>query len=567
MERDLLRQGKRSALVAVILVWSLAFCSIALAENRARNVIVLIADGCSAEQYTFARWFKGEALSLDPIRVGAIKTYVADSVVADSAPAASAFATGVRTSTNFISVGPHAETISGVPRPDAELQYKPLATVLEGARLMGKATGIVASSRVTHATPAAYIAHVHDRDMEDDIMEQAVHQDIDVVLGGGKRHLMPKEAKGRRADGEDLTVELKSRGYQVAETRDEMMKLKGGKAFGMFASSHMDAEIDRPKNHPEQPTLQEMTRKAIEILSKDPQGFFLMVEGSQIDWACHANDPAHLLSDMLAYDKAVKAAIDFAKKDGKTLVLAFSDHNTGGFSIGNYETDRNYSQMKADVFLAPFRKMKASAFALWEKIAQERTIPKVKSVMKEEWDMDISDEDAQLLLTVAEKYKKEKLEEYYAIGRVVVPKYTYVGFTTHGHTGGDVPLHAYGPGKPMGVIDGPEIGTICAKAMGLDLDKLNQRLFVEVGRVFGESNVSIDKTMPENPVVRIRHQGKTAELPVNKNWLFYDGKARKIEGVVVYAAKKEKTYLPLQAVNMIKGSSQKLPSIMASSHK
>ena len=184
VERDLLRLRKRSALAAMILVLSLAFCSAALAENKAKNVIVLIADGCSGEQYTFARWFKGEALSLDPIRVGAIKTHVADSVVADSAPAASAFATGVRTSDKFISVGPHAETISGVPRPDAELQYKPSATVLEGARLMGKATGIVATSRVTHATPAAYIAHVHDRDMEDDIMEQAVHQNIDVVFGG-----------------------------------------------------------------------------------------------------------------------------------------------------------------------------------------------------------------------------------------------------------------------------------------------------------------------------------------------------------------------------------------------
>jgi alkaline phosphatase len=567
MEGDLLRLKKGSALVAMILVLSLAFCSVAVAENRAKNVIVLIADGCSGEQYTFARWFKGEALSFDPMRVGAIKTYVADSVVADSAPAASAFATGVRTSDKFISVGPHAETISGVPRPDAELQYKPLATVLEGARLMGKATGIVATSRVTHATPAAYIAHVHDRGMEDDIMEQAVYQNIDVVFGGGKRQLMPKDAKGMRVDGEDLTIELKSRGYQLVETRDEMMKLKGGKAFGMFASSHMDAEIDRAKNHPEQPTLEDMTQKAIEMLSKDPQGFFLMVVGSQIDWACHANDPAHLLSDLLAYDRAAKAAIDFAKKDGKTLLLAFSDHNTGGFSIGNYGTDRGYSQMKADAFLAPFRKMKASAFAVWEKIAQQRTIPKVKSVMKEEWDMDISDEDSQLLLAVAEKNQKEKLPEYYAIGRVVVPKYTYVGFTTHGHSGGDVPLHAYGPGKPMGVIDGPEIGTICAKAMGLNLDKLNQRLFVEAGSVFGESNVSIDKRLPENPVVRIQHQGKTAELPVNKNWLFYDGKARKIEGVVVYAAKKEKAYLPLQAVNVIKGSSQKLPSIMAGSQK
>jgi alkaline phosphatase len=223
--------------------------------------------------------------------------------------------------------------------------------------------------------------------------------------------------------------------------------------------------------------------------------------------------------------------------------------------------------MKADAFLAPFRKMKASAFALWEKMGQERTIPKVKGVVKEGWNLDLSDEDAEILLTVAERYKKENKDEYYAIGRVIVPKYTYVGFSTHGHCGGDVPLHAYGPGKPTGVIDGPKIGTICAKVMGLNLDKLNQRLFVEAGKVFGEENVNIDKSMPENPVLRIRHQGKTVELPVNKNWLLYDGKARKIEGIVVYAPKREKAYMPLQAINMIKGSSQKLPSVMTGSQK
>ena len=206
---------KKAGFFFAVLVTALLICSAAVAGERAKNVIVLIADGCSDEQYTFARWFKGQPLSFDSIRVGAVETYIADSVIADSAPAATAFATGVRTSDKFISVGPHAETIAGVPKPDPELQYKPLATVLEGARLMGKATGIVATSRVTHATPAAYIAHVPSRDMEDEIMEQAVYQNIDVVFGGGKRHLLPKDAKGRRADGEDLTAELRSRGYQI----------------------------------------------------------------------------------------------------------------------------------------------------------------------------------------------------------------------------------------------------------------------------------------------------------------------------------------------------------------
>jgi alkaline phosphatase len=238
------RMYRRRALAIIALVMCMSFVPAAMAAGRAKNVIVLIADGCSDEQYTFARWFKGEGLSFDPIRVGAIKTFIADSVVADSAPAASAFATGVRTSDKFISVGPRSETIPGVPTPEPELQYRPLATVLEGARLMGKAIGIVATSRVSHATPAAYVAHVPDRGMEDDIMEQAVYQRVDVVLGGGKRHLLPKEFKGNRRDGEDLTVALKSLGYQIVEDRDAMMRVKGGKVFGVFAFSHMDAEID-----------------------------------------------------------------------------------------------------------------------------------------------------------------------------------------------------------------------------------------------------------------------------------------------------------------------------------
>jgi alkaline phosphatase len=558
---------KKAGFFFAVLVTALLICSAAVAGERAKNVIVLIADGCSDEQYTFARWFKGRPLSFDPIRVGAVKTYIADSVIADSAPAASAFATGVRTSDKLISVGPHDETIPGVPKPDPELQYRPTATVLEGARLLGKATGIVATSRVTHATPAAFIAHVPSRDMEDEIMEQAVYQNIDVVFGGGKRHLLPKEAKGRRADGEDLTAELRGRGYQMVDTREDLLKLKEGKAFGMFASSHMDAEIDRPKLNPNQPTLEEMTRKAIEILSKDPQGFFLMVEGSQIDWACHANDPAHLLSDMLAYDNAVQAALDFARKDGKTLVLAFSDHNTGGFSIGNYASDKNYSQMKTDAFLAPFRKMTASASALWEKLGQDRSPSKLKSEIKTGWGMDITDEDAQSIMSQAEIYKKDKLDEYYAVGRILSAKYTYVGWATHGHSGGDVPLHAFGPGRPTGVVDGPEIGTLCAKVMGLELDKLNQRLFVDAGKAFGEGNVKIDNKDPENPVGIIQHQAKTAELPANKSWLLHDGKATRLEGVVVYAAKTNKLFIPMQAVNRIKGSSQALPAIAVGPNK
>lgn len=554
----MMRFVHRRWMIVVAIGLCVSAWSFAEGSERAGNIIVLIADGCSADQYTFARWFKGEPLSFDAIRVGAVRTFVADSVIASSAPAASAFATGVRTGGRSIGVGPGAQTMSGVPVPDPEQQHRPLANLLEGARILGRATGIVATSRVTNATPAAFMAHVYSRDLEDDIMEQAVYQEIDVVFGGGIDRLLPPDGSGRRSDGENLIHELKGRGYQIVENREEMMKVKDGKVFGMFASGHMDPEIDRSNFHPDQPTLEEMTKKAIEILSGNPRGFFLVVEGSQIDWACHANDPASLLSELLCFDKAVKTALDFAQKDEKTLLLVLSDHNTGGFTIGN---DHSNSQMTPEALLDPFRKMKSSALVLWKRLGVERSTARLREVLREDWGLDITDQDAEEILSLASRYREVGLEEFFALGRWISSRYTYVGWATHGHGGGDVPLHAFGPGRPLGVIEGPDVGRICAKAMALNLEELNRRLFLDAARVFGRANTRIDKSDPQNPVVRIDYEGRKAELPVNKNWLIMDGKARRVEGVVVYLEKREKVYLPLQAVNLIKGMTRPLPDV------
>lgn len=528
------------------------------APKTVKNVIVLIPDGCSTEQYTLARWFKGEPLALDQICVGAVKTYIADSVIADSAPAASAFATGCRTSDKFISVGPKNPSLPCVPSPDPSLSYKPLATVLEGAKLMGKATGIVATSRVSHATPAAYYAHVPSRGMENDIMEQGVYQNLDVVLGGGKRHLLSQEYGGKRTDNENLLEILRKRGYALVATARELDKVKSGKVYGLFASSSMEAEIDRPEFAPQQPTLEAMTKKALEILSQDPEGFFLLVEGSQVDWACHANDPAHLLSDLLMFDRAVQAALDFAKQDGNTLVLAFSDHNCGGMTIGNYATSGRYSQMKLAGLLEPLQKMKLSTLGLWRKAGLDPTPERVQAVVREFWGLEITPEEAQQILALAQQYATDP---NYGFGKVLCPKYTYIGWTTHGHTGGDVPLFAFGPGRPVGLLDGPDIGKICARALGINLDRLNARLFQEAAAALPGSQVTIDTGNPENPVVKVSFQGQQAELPVNKNLLILAGNTTQLEGVVVYAPNTKKAYLPLQAVNLIKGAPDTLPSI------
>lgn len=388
------------------------------------------------------------------------------------------------------------------------------------------------------------------------MMEQAVYQNLDVVLGGGKGLLLPKDLNGKRPDGENLLSVLRDQGYQIAETQEDLAHIKYGKVFGMFADSHMDAEIDRARNHPSQPTLREMTEKAIDILSQDKNGFFLMVEGSQIDWACHANDPAYLLGDMLAYDQAVQAALDFARKDGRTLVIALSDHNTGGFSIGNVASNGNYSQMKQEALLNPFRNMKSTAGDIWKKIEEQKTSENLVNIVQSNWGMTITAADASAIFKLAETYKDEP---FYAVGEYLSAKYTFAGWTTHGHCGGDVPLFAFGPGKPSGLLDAPAIATVCARSMGLNLNRLNQRLFVDATKEF--DSVTIDTSQPENPVAQITFQGKTALLPINKNRLEMNNKLYRLEGVVVYVSTTQKVYVPRQAVQLIKGIKKSLPSL------
>jgi len=283
-----------------------------------------------------------------------------------------------------------------------------------------------------------------------------------------------------------------------------------------------------------------------------------MVEASQVDWACHTNDPAHLISDLMMYEEAVKTAVDFAQQDGSTLVLAFSDHNTGGFSVGNMATSGTYSQMTPDALLRPLRNMTASTPVMWKHVGDERTPEKVKAVVKTDWGLDITDEDANRILQLAQRYKNAPQN---AFGEVICARYTNFGWTSHGHVGGDVPLFAYGLGKPAGLLDGPDIGRVTADALGLDLDRLNRRLFAEAEAAIEGAVIAIDKSDAENPVLKIEYQGKAALLPVNKNLLTLGERSIELEGVVVYAPNTNKSYLPLQAVNIIKGTVDSLPSV------
>jgi alkaline phosphatase len=507
-----------------------------------KDIIILIPDGCTQSVQTAARWYKkhvlkdDEPLALDMMgTTGMIKTYMANSVITGSAAAATAFATGYKTTVRFLSVGadpakaPHLTGFNSSIPP-----YAPIQTVLEGAKSAWKMTGLISTSRITHATPAAYACHIDDRGKDNEIMEHLVYQDLNVVFGGGKRHLLPTALGGKRTDDENLQQVLIDRGYQFVETASEMSHVHSGKVWGLFASSHMEADIDRAEFAPEQPSLAEMTAKAIELLSPHPFGFFLMVEGSQVDWAGHANDPIYMITDFLAFDAAVKEAMEYADSNPNTLILVFPDHNTGALSIGHEQSDYppGYTSTTVEDLVDPLRGMKITSTGLVRKLGKvaDATVESVKAVFKEWWGLDITDGDAEAILAFP-PYNEGF--DAYPISEYISKHYTVFGWTTHGHTGEDVPLWSYGRNRPVGLFDNTELAEIVASAFCFDL---------EGTAMWDEYPESVLDTtdIDANPVATING----VQYPASKDIKIEEGMAHNLAGITVYAPETGKVYIP-----------------------
>jgi alkaline phosphatase len=358
---------------------------------------------------------------------------------------------------------------------------------------------------------------------------------------------------GKRTDGENLTEVLLERGYQYVDSRDEMLDLSSGKTWGLFSSSHMASSINRPFLAPFQPPLPEMTEKAIELLSQDRDGFFLMVEGSQIDGATHANDPIYAVTEFLAFDEAVKVAVDFAEEDGHTLVLVFPDHNTGGMTIGSY-SDAEYDSTSVEDVIEPLKGMKLNSIGVATKIGKDLSPENIKAQLKTWWGIEATDDDVTEILELY--HNGEGLSLDYAISEVISRNHTVIGWTTHGHCADDVPLWAYGSDSPKGHMDNTEIAEYVAKKLGFDLNETNECLFIETGEVFSRDNgdrqldeneYSLDMTDPLNPVLKIGD----AELPVSKNLLIKDGVTHELNGIVIYASETDKVYIPDEVLSLV----------------
>lgn len=305
-----------SLCAALVLSSSLSSCATPAgngpaAPERPARVILLIGDGVGTAYWTAAR-FTSQPLHVERFTtMGLVDTRSTSSWITDSAAGGTAYATGVRTYNGAIGVGPDS---------------LPVPNVLELARDQGWATGIVATSSVTHATPASFVAHVPSRSQEFAIADDLVASRVDVFLGGG----MSRFAGATRPDSTDLLETVRST-HTLVTSAAELATVDLAatpRLAGLFAEIHMPAAAERT------PTLPEMTRAALAVLAKDPEGFFLMVEGSQPDWVGHDNAPMEdVAREVLDFDATIGAVLDFADANPGTLVVVVADHETGGLAI------------------------------------------------------------------------------------------------------------------------------------------------------------------------------------------------------------------------------------------
>jgi len=314
-------------------------------DIKAKNIILFIGDGMDAEHRKAARWLTvGESgeLAMDEMQYsGFLETKSADNAITDSAASATAMATGVKANNGVVSL-------------DSNLRIIP--TILEFAKSKGKSVGLVSTTQITHATPAAFASHISDRGMMNEIALQLLSADVNVLLAGGEDDFVAFVEEGcfpgglNRSDNRNLINEFIAIGYtHVCD--EESLKLVDDKSvshlLGLFANGGMV--------HPFTPSLADMTKKAIDILSKNQEGFFLMVEGGQIDWASHGNDAVTAIIDTVDLDKAVSVAKKFREVDSSTLIIVTADHETGGMLVSRKSTGLSSED-------GPFKKPDGSVF-------------------------------------------------------------------------------------------------------------------------------------------------------------------------------------------------------------
>ncbi|KAJ2502222.1 vacuolar alkaline phosphatase [Coemansia sp. RSA 1972] len=446
-----------------------------------RNLVFMISDGFGSTSETMARSYLQQlgtqarepwSSILDSMLVGSVRTQSSNSLITDSAAGATAFSCGLK-------------TYNGATGVDAD--GMPCGTILEAAKNAGYTTGLVTTSRITHATPASFAAHVADRDMEDLIAMHMLAKNastqqpnVDLMFGGGLCRFLPQSNDAScRSDDVDVWQAAKDSGVTTLTQRTEFNMLSQTTSsvlplIGLFAPSHMAYTIDRDSS---QPSLSEMTQTALDLLNTSEIGFFLMVEGARIDMAGHDNDPAAHVHDIIEYWRTVQKVHQFVHSNPDTLVVSTSDHETGGLALGvdpeyvwHPRVLKQVTKSAEQVCSQLFRMQKQQDVT---EVIKDHVFPEYLGIDNH------TQSELQLVVDALQveggdgKHKACK----HAIGGVV-SKRARVGWSTGGHTGADVGLYAYGNQMHdiKGNIENSHLGTLLMQYLGVDTRPITKAL-------------------------------------------------------------------------------------------
>ena len=438
--RNFMKSGAAATLVAGVQPGVWAGTSAAReVSGRPRNVIVLASDGMSSGTLSFTdqflRWRDGRPshwLALygqGGVQRGLMDTASRNNIVTDSAAAASAWGCGYRVNNGSLNMGPEGEV------------YEP---ILVSARRAGKATGLITTATITHATPAGFAANVEQRGDEPAIALQYLEREIDLLLGGGLRHF---EAR-RRTDGRDVRADYQAAGYAYAANTTELQAgaARADRLLGLFASGHIPYEIDRINDSvlsERVPSLAEMTRAGLDVLRRRTSGFILQVEGARVDHAAHANDASAILFDQIAFDDAIQVAVEFAAEEPDTLVIITTDHGNAnpGLSSGQDGGEQNFSALNG------FRR---SQTELLRQLDAADTPATIQQKIQEASGIPLTDGEARSMQRqLADEWPTayRRMASHRAVLGQLLANHTDIGWVGDAHTSDHVELAAFGPGS------------------------------------------------------------------------------------------------------------------------
>ena len=513
----------------------------------------MVPDGTSTSVLALAKWYKvyaGEKdfeLNLTDHVCGLMSSTMSNGIMPCSAPAMSGIVTGMPQRAGNISIYPAPDPERDIIEVNPEMSYQPLMSVMEANRLEKKrSTGVVVTVEYHHATPAACAAHTPRRGDTKAITHQMVSNKLDVVFGGGLASL-DETARAMMAENGTTLIEKDIDAFRSYDN--------DGPVWALFGDESLDYDLDRDADAV--PSLAEMTEKAIKLLSRDKDGFFLMVEGSKIDYAGHANDPKASVTEFLAFDEAVGVALDFAKKDGNTTVLIVPDHGNSGFTGGKFGFKR-YTSKGIDSVFVGMKDYKATYHKISQILGSAKK-EEVRGLFKEWTGIELTDKEFNDIMAASGKKESDYMQVASsvnfesAIAKVLV-SHTNIGFTSSSHTSEDVFLAVYHPKGdiPHGILTNTEVNEYLCAASGIrtPLFDLSDRYFKRHDKMFAGYEYEIVKG-EDVPVLKVKAGDKEILIPAWKAKVSVNGKEHHLQTPSVYIKDNKSFYVSEEIIDLL----------------